>query len=139
MLGEEHDRIYIRDSTESGADIFGLDPVTLDEEVGIDGVTGTRPGLYPIDGKRFIVSGDYWKVPIKPLHANSGEPLSQIVQDVCRDAGLALADIDTVALTPTVHGYVRAQPMQATAALQPLMLAYAFDGVESDYLLTFVE
>jgi hypothetical protein len=131
------DRIYIRDSAQSGADIFGLDAVTLADEQPIDGVTGTRPGLYPIDGKRFIVSGDYWKVPIKPLLPNSGELLSQIVQDLCKDAGLALGDLDTLALTDFVHGYVRAQPMQATAALQPLMLAYQFDGVESEYLLTF--
>jgi hypothetical protein len=131
------DRIYIRNSSLSGADIFGLDAVTLADEQPIDGVTGTRPGLYPIDGKRFIVSGDYWKVPIKPLLANSGELLSQIVQDLCKDAGLALADLNTLPLTDFVHGYLRAQPMQATAALQPLMLAYQFDGVESEYLLTF--
>jgi hypothetical protein len=128
-------RIYIYDTT--GEDVYGLDPSTLAIEQTIEGVTGTRPGLYPIDGSRFLVAGDYWKVPIRPLLPNSGIPLSQIVQDLCKDAGLELADLNTVALNNTVHGYIRAQPMQATAALQPLMLTYQFDGVESDYLLNF--
>jgi putative tail protein len=131
------DRIYIRDYEPTVPDLWGLDPVTLAVEDTIDDVTLTKPGLYPIDGKRFIVAGDYHKVPIRPLHPNSGEPLSQIVQDLCRDVGLLLGDLNTLGLSDIVHGYVRAQPMQATAALQPLMLTYQFDGVESDYLLAF--
>lgn len=134
------DRIYIRKSVGSPpyTNIFGLNPETLAVEAAIEGVTTTREGLYPIDGKRFLIAGDLWKVPIKPLLANSGVPLSQIVQDLCKDAGLALADLDATALNNIiVHGFFRAQPMQATAALQPLMLTYQFDGVESDYLLNF--
>jgi hypothetical protein len=130
-------RIYIRGAGGS-APVQGLDPDTLavEQTIEVAGLIGGGP-LYPIDGKRFLISRDGWKVPIKPLLANSGVPLSQIVQDLCKDSGLVLGDLNTVALNNTVHGYVRAQPMQATAALQPLMLTYQFDGVESDYLLQF--
>jgi Putative phage tail protein/Hypothetical glycosyl hydrolase family 15 len=130
------DTIYVR--TIGGDDIRLLDPDTLAETGTIDGLTGTNQGLFAIDGRRFIIAGDRWKVPIRALFANSGVPLAEIVEDLCIGAGLLDDDLDTVQLnTPIVHGYIRASPMQATAALQPLMLAYQFDGVESDYLLHF--
>jgi hypothetical protein len=132
------DTIWIRDNTLSGADMFGVDPDTLAVTISIDGITTLSPGLYPIDGRRYLIAGDRWKVPIRPLLANTGIPLSEIVEDLCVGAGLATGDLVTTALDNViVHGYVRAQPMQATAALQPLMLTYQFDGVESDYLLQF--
>jgi Putative phage tail protein/Hypothetical glycosyl hydrolase family 15 len=131
-------KIWIRNAPLSGADIFGLDPDTLAVETSIEGVTTLTAGLYPIDGRRFLIAGDKWKVPIRGLLPNSGIPLAEIVEDLCVAAGLATGDLVTNALNNIiVHGYVRAQPMQATAALQPLMLTYQFDGVESDYLLQF--
>lgn len=128
-------RIYVRASSDT---IYGLDPDTLAVEQTLVGVTSGSGGLYPIDGNRFLISGDTWKVPIRPLLANTGIPLAEIVEDLCVAGGLATADIVTTALNSTiVHGFIRAQPMAATAALQPLMLTYHFDGVESDFLLNF--
>jgi hypothetical protein len=130
------DKIYLLRSS-AGADLLVLNPDTLAVEGQIGTDFGGSGGLYHLDGRRFITSGDNYLIPIRPLLENTGVLLSQIVNDICRDGGLAGADFTTTGLNNTVHGYVRAQPMQATAALQPLMLTYQFDGVESDYLLTF--
>jgi hypothetical protein len=65
--------------------------------------------------------------------------LASIVQDICTEAGLAVGDLDTTALTDTVSGYCRPRVMTARAALEPLMAAYAFDAVESDGKIKFVK
>lgn len=64
-------------------------------------------------------------------------PLSQIVTDICVDCGLEESDIDVSELTDLVHGYARTEQADGVATLEPLMVAYAFDCVESDWMLKF--
>lgn len=70
-------------------------------------------------------------------HSSGSLTLGDIVADVCNRCGLEDADIDVTELTDEVHGYILNQQMTGRAAIEPLALAYHFDGVESDYLLKF--
>lgn len=63
--------------------------------------------------------------------------LSDIVADICAAAGLASGDIDVTELTDEVIGYSRPSRMAARQALEPLRMAYQFDGVESDGKVAF--
>lgn len=65
--------------------------------------------------------------------------LSSIVSEVCQMVSLDVTDINVGALTDMVRGYVMSRPMTARAAIEPLQQAYWFDGVESDYHLTFIK
>lgn len=62
--------------------------------------------------------------------------LASVVGEICERAGLSAYD------TNGLHGYVRgysiAEVGDARAALQPLMLRYAFDAIERDGVLKFV-
>jgi len=60
-----------------------------------------------------------------------------IVGDLCERSGFAGSDYDVADLEDTIPGYVVSRNMSARAAIEPLMQAYFFDGVESDYVLTF--
>jgi len=65
----------------------------------------------------------------------TGQPLSAVVAEICRAAGIA--DADTSGLYGVVRGYVCDQTTSARAALQPLMLAYGFDAAEREGRLVF--
>jgi len=66
----------------------------------------------------------------------SSQPLSSVVAQICRRAGLE--DFDTSRLYGYVRGYGIDQVSDARAALQPLMLRYGFDAVERGGILSFV-
>lgn len=87
------------------------------------------------------VSGDgfdYAKVYLERSSAVS-VPVSEIIEDICDAVGfdssteLDVTDLESV----LVHGYCINQQMPARSAIQTLMDAYFFDGVESDGLLKF--
>jgi len=61
--------------------------------------------------------------------------LSAVIADVCRKAGVE--DIDTSRVYGALKGYGAANGETARAVLQPLMLAYGFDAVERNGLLSF--
>jgi len=65
--------------------------------------------------------------------------LSVIVQDLCLQSGLLAGDINVAALTDQVRGYVKGSRVSLRAALEPLMIAYSFDGLESDGKVKFVK
>lgn len=67
---------------------------------------------------------------------SSAQPLSNVVAEVCSDAGVR--DIDTSGLYGVVRGYVTSGGVSGRGALQGLGLAYGFDAVERDGKLTFV-
>lgn len=67
---------------------------------------------------------------------SSSQPLSSLVGEICRRAGLK--DYDTSRLYGYVRGYAVDQVSDARASLQPLMLRYGFDAVERDGTLNFV-
>ncbi len=66
----------------------------------------------------------------------SSQPLSTVVAQICRRAGLEA--FDTSALYGVVRGYAVDQISDARASLQPLMLRYGFDAVERGGVLHFV-
>ena len=63
--------------------------------------------------------------------------LSQIVSDLCVEAGLSTDQIDVTELTDLVCGYARAKQMTARDAIEKLQEVYFFDGVLSDGKLKF--
>jgi hypothetical protein len=65
--------------------------------------------------------------------------LSDIVTDLCGRAGLEPTDIDVTELIDEVPGYLINAQMSVRSAIEPLAVAYKFDGVESDYLLKFLK
>lgn len=71
--------------------------------------------------------------------ARNGALLGTIVSDICHETGYLDADIDVVALTDNVEGYVLDSQMMGKDAIMPLALAFLFDGMESDYVLHFVK
>jgi hypothetical protein len=64
--------------------------------------------------------------------------LSDVVEDLCAEVDLTAVDVSDLT-GEVVRGYVRARPMTARQALEPLALAYSFDGVESDATAKFVQ
>ena len=63
------------------------------------------------------------------------QPLSAVVEEICRRSGVT--DVDTSQLVGLVRGYSIPDIGTGRAALQPLMVAYGFDAVERDGVLTF--
>jgi hypothetical protein len=53
--------------------------------------------------------------------------------------GLDASDIDVTQLTDLVDGYMVGQAMPRRSAIEPLMAAYFFDGVESDHKLKYIK
>lgn len=62
--------------------------------------------------------------------------LAELVAEICAASGVVAFDVS--ALHATVEGYLLDQLGTGRAALQPLMLAYGFDAVESGGVLRFV-
>lgn len=76
------------------------------------------------------------------LDRGTGESqaLSQIVADISERAGLIAAEYDVTELADTdVRGYMITRQMNAREAIQPLATAFFFDGVESDYILKYLD
>lgn len=78
-------------------------------------------------------------VPIGASLTPGTVPLSEVVADLCEEAGLSSSDINVTELTDEVMGYVVGRQMTARAAIEALQPAYFFDGVESDDKLKFVK
>ncbi|MGH8585288.1 MAG: phage tail protein [Gammaproteobacteria bacterium] len=136
---ESQDLIYVYEgSTDT---VSGLDPDTLARVVRLEQPAASgQPGyLSEAKGGALLIAGDVYRVSLRPRFANGGTTVGSIVQDICADAGLSAGDIDVVSLTQQVHGYVRAQPMEAQAAITPLMSAFLFDAQESEYKMKFVK
>ncbi len=76
-----------------------------------------------------------------PLDRYTGEgvPLSGIIGDLTKKAGLVPADIDTATLTQSVRGFTVGNRMAARDALEPLLGAMFVDAVESDGVLRFIQ
>lgn len=102
-------------------------------------------GVYdPITHSYFQAGGDPAVSPkaiVKvPLDRGSALPvkLFQIVRDICEEDGLdPLNELNTAALTDDVPGYLVNERMPGRSAIEPLMAAYFFDGVESDGVIKF--
>lgn len=139
VFSKRKDKLYLQ-TIVAGDDLFSLDPDTLDVVDSYD-LSGLSSGNYltVLDNSRYLIGGDRWKLPLRQLFSNDGVLLSEIVTDICEEADLPGASLDVAALTDVVFGYVRAQPMEATAAIAPLMTTYHFLSRETDYALEFVK
>lgn len=65
--------------------------------------------------------------------------LSTIVEEISNEVSLTDAEIDVTELTDLVYGYTVNQRMSARRAIEPLQLAYFFDGVESDAKIKYLK
>jgi len=70
--------------------------------------------------------------------ATGTELLSAIVTEICDSVGFDAIDV-TDLQADVVRGYARTRPMTARQAIEPLAMAYGFDGVESDAEAKFVK
>ncbi|MGH8520139.1 MAG: phage tail protein [Gammaproteobacteria bacterium] len=133
VYAEASDRLYALNGV-SGL-LYVIDPgsFALEDTLARD----TGGGLFAHNGASYLIGSAAWKIPIVRQLPQTGVALSQIVTDLCVEAGLTAGDINVSQLTNIVPGYLRAQPMEAAAAIDPLMTCYLFDGVESDYILKF--
>lgn len=67
----------------------------------------------------------------------SSVTLASIVSDISVRAGLTTDQIDVEQLTDLVDGYVIANQMAARSAVEPLQVAWPFDAVEHDVVVSF--
>ena len=65
----------------------------------------------------------------------TGQVLASVVADLCERSGITATDVSQ--LYGVVRGYAIGEVESARAAVQPLMLAHAFDAVERDGALRF--
>lgn len=97
--------------------------------------TLTLGGGFPVPVGNMMLFGDTW---IGGNLGSSGRLVSDIVTDRCTRAGLVPADIDVTDITDTCDGYVVSRKsLSARQSLEPLMISYLFDAVESDWTLKF--
>jgi hypothetical protein len=69
---------------------------------------------------------------------DDGEPLDQVVKDICEAHSLDASEFDVSDLaTKTVKGFSIGRPTKARTQIEALMGAYFFDAVESDKKLKF--
>ena len=66
----------------------------------------------------------------------TNQPLAAVVRELCQRSGVDA--LDTERLFGIVRGFQQPDITSARAALQPLMLAYGFDVIERDGIVSFV-
>lgn len=67
------------------------------------------------------------------------DSLSNVVSTLCQRSGLTTDKFDVTALTDNVYGYTISNVASIRSAIEPLMIAYYFDAVESDGKIKFVK
>lgn len=137
VYAEASDRLYMYNNSSELLYVINPDTLAIEQSMTRDPGGVVSLGLFPHNGTSYLIGSGAWKIPITGAWSQTGVLLSQIVTDLCAEAGLTGADINVSELTDTVPGYVRAQPIEASGAIEPLMACYLFDGVESDYILKF--
>ena len=66
------------------------------------------------------------------------QALSTVVSEICATVSFTNIDVSDLA-SDIVRGFARTRPMTVRQAIEPLALAYGFDGVESDGVAKFVK
>lgn len=96
------------------------------------GTTGLDGTLYP------SLEDHYYQRQLTLESKTTGVvAVSQIVSDICKEAGLTDADIDVSEVTGIfVIGYIRSNVMSARDAISPLAQGCFFDGIESNGKIT---
>lgn len=95
----------------------------------------TRPfPFFPYISNRWSDANNYARGHWWNGRSNS-RALADVVTEICQRSGLV--NIDTSKLFGYVRGYTVSDVASARAALQPLMLAYGFEAIEREGVLTF--
>ncbi len=124
--------------------LFNPDTLTVLEEVTLTGLSlaNTTGRLFDMPAQRQVVFangyGLYWITYGAHMDARPAI-LADIVTALSLDAGLTTAQIDVTELTDEVLGYVVPRQAPTRAALEPLMMAFFFDAVESEGKIKFVK
>jgi len=75
-------------------------------------------------------------------HVDSKEvvkPVSEILTDLCKQAGLQSTEYDVTGINSTITGYIISALGSVRNALEPLVLYGLFDAVEKNGKITFIE
>ncbi len=84
-----------------------------------------------------------WGSHLDKCYLDRGTPqkvtLASIVDALCNEVALTDPEIDVSELTDLVWGYIVSSRMTARKAIEPLQVAYFFDGVESDGKIKFLK
>jgi hypothetical protein len=113
--------------------------------IDVDSVTATASGagrLWAYPDQRAVLFSDayrnYW-IPYDAGIDDECVSLADVVLQLSLDAGLTEDDVDVSELTDCILGFL--MPGQATArsSIEQLMLAYAFDAVQSGLQIKFVK
>ncbi len=93
--------------------------------------------LHSLGNGLFLSRNGVWSIypPITPGALTVGD----IVADISNRCGLSSGLFDTTPLNQSIDGYVISQPMTGRSAIEPLMQAFFFDGVESDFVVKFIK
>ncbi len=89
---------------------------------------------FPNDLERWS-DGENWQKGHWLTGRLDAAPLDLVVADICTTAGLDAFDVSE--LYGVVRGHLSGETETARAALQPLMLAYGFDAVETEGRIQF--
>lgn len=107
------------------------------------GTAGSRPlnGAFfptflPLGGGMVLANDGEWSMV--PQLSNAGRTLAQTITSIAARVGVTAGELDVTACTQSVSGLVIDRQMSARAALQPLLLAYGVDAVESAGRVKFV-
>lgn len=144
LVGMNHSRVtngtYGEVINQTGWIIRTTDGALVYEQ---DGWTAIRTNAgYFWDSQKQILLGitQLSSRPIKYsfLRGQGGtDTTGSIVSEICQRAGIAVADLDTSALTDPVPGYLVTRPTSARGVIEPIQQVFFFDGVESDWVLKF--
>lgn len=132
--------------TDSQGDAYRFNTATmrLEREVDINALGGgigsiLNSMMYEPEADAFWTPGGGYALVFLERFSADAVTVGSIVADLCEDAGLEPVDYDVSALTDEVDGYTRTGQMTVRSAIQPLMAAYSFDAVETDWTLRFVK
>lgn len=106
------------------------------------GVAGWADGEMVYDSQREAIitfggSGTSPHIILLNRKSGDGVYLWEIVQDLCLRGGYEASDLDVSQLLDIVQGFHVSEITSARGAIEPLAIAYQFDGVESDFKIKF--
>jgi len=104
----------------------------------IDFVTSNWNSIEYVTGVVVANIDDYTACWYEQALEPGSAPLDDVVTDLCARVGLTDIDVSQL-VSDSVRGFVVARPMAARNAIEPLQMAFSFDGVESDSLIRFVK
>lgn len=122
---------------------YCVQPTTGDLLYTSEDFLGTPLGF--TEDNRFViwdtVTGNFVFKEVERLPRLTAAPgtVGDFIGELCERVGLSASDIDVSQLTDTLGGYALARRESVRSAIAPLQIAYAFDALESDNVIEFVQ